>query len=248
MRTVASQLDSWQAAAGGAGWFAEFAATATGLSDALRADLDRAASVANAAFPSLRDWLRSDYLPATTGTPDDIGADRYRVLARYWTGSDLDLAEAYEWGWSEYRRIWAEMIEQAVPILPGSTPKQAMDHLEKHGQAIDGVAEIRRWLQDLMDQAMTQLNVTHFDLPDPIKVVEARIAQHGGAARTTRTRRWTSPGPARPGCRRWARRPSRSGVWSAPGTTRACPAITCSSRSGRTSPASYRRTRRRSGA
>ena len=49
VQTVASQLASWQAAAGGAGWFAEFAATATGLPDALRADLDRAASAANAA-------------------------------------------------------------------------------------------------------------------------------------------------------------------------------------------------------
>jgi uncharacterized protein (DUF885 family) len=182
VRTVASQLASWQAAAGGAGWFAEFAATAAGQPDALRADLDRAASVANAAVTSLRDWLRTDYLPATAGTPDGIGADRYRVLARYWTGSDLDLAEAYEWGWSEYRRIWAEMIEQAAPILPGGTPKLAMDHLEEHGAAIDGVAEVRRWLQDLMDQAMIQLNETHFDLPDPIKVVEARIAPAGSGA------------------------------------------------------------------
>jgi uncharacterized protein (DUF885 family) len=182
VQTVSSPLASWQAAAGGAGWFAEFAATATGLPDALRADLERAASVANAAVTSLRDWLRTDYLPAATGTPDGIGADRYRVLARYWTGSELDLAEAYEWGWSEYRRIWAEMIEQAAPILPGGTPKQAMDHLEEHGQAIDGVAEIRSWLQDLMDQAMTQLNETHFDLPDPIKVVEARIAPAGSGA------------------------------------------------------------------
>ncbi len=157
-QTVAAQLASWEAAAGGAGWFTEFAATATGLPDTLQADLERGATVANAAVTSLRYWLRTNYLPAAAGTPDGIGADRYRVLARFWTGSDLDLAEAYEWGWSEYRRIWAEMIEQAAPILPGGTPKQAMDHLETRGQAIDGVAEIRRWLQDLMDQAMAQLN------------------------------------------------------------------------------------------
>jgi uncharacterized protein (DUF885 family) len=181
-QTVAAQLASWEAAAGGAGWFTEFAATATGLPDTLQADLERGATVANAAVTSLRDWLRTNYLPAAAGTPDGIGADRYRVLARFWTGSDLDLAEAYEWGWSEYRRIWAEMIEQAAPILPGGTPKQAMDHLETRGQAIDGVAEIRRWLQDLMDQAMAQLNETHFDLPDPIKVVEARIAPAGSGA------------------------------------------------------------------
>jgi uncharacterized protein (DUF885 family) len=182
VQTVARQLDSWLAAAGGRGWFAEFTAGAAGATAALLADLDRGAEVAAGAVASLRDWLRAEYLPATAGTPDGIGADRYRVLARYWIGADLNLAEAYDWGWSEYRRIWAEMVEQAAPILPGGTPKQAMDHLEEHGLAIDGVDEIRGWLQDLLDQAMTQLNDTHFDLPAPIKAVEARIAPPGSGA------------------------------------------------------------------
>ncbi len=183
VQTVASQLASWQAAAGGKGWFAEFTGAAGGRpDDALSADLEQGAAVADAAVASLRDWLRTEYLPGTAGTPDGIGAERYRVLARNWIGADLDLAEAYDWGWSEYQRIWAEMVEQAAPILPGGTPKQAMDHLEQHGQAIDGVDEIRRWLQGLMDQAMAQLNETHFDLADPIKVVQARIAPPGSGA------------------------------------------------------------------
>ena len=49
------------------------------------------------------------------------------------------------------------------------------------------------------------------------------------------------PARAAPGCRPWAAPASRSGTWSRPGTTRASPAITCSSRSGPT----WRRTSRR---
>ena len=182
VRTVAEQLARWQDAGAGAGWFADFAAGAGSVPASLRADLDRGSAVADGAVAGLREWLLADYLPATEGTPDGIGEERYRVLARNWIGADLDLAEAYEWGWSEFQRIWAEMVADAASILPGATPKQAMDHLEHAGTAIEGEQEVRRWLQDLMDQAMAQLDGTHFDLADPLKVVEARIAPPGSAA------------------------------------------------------------------
>ena len=50
-------------------------------------------------------------------------------------------------------------------------------------RSIDGVDAIRNWLQDLMDTAMDELDGTHFDLADPVRV-EAMIApagQRGGA-------------------------------------------------------------------
>jgi uncharacterized protein (DUF885 family) len=181
VQTVAGQLAEWQSAAGGNGWFADLAATADGPA-ALHADLGRASAQADAAAASLRDWLLAEYLPGAEGTPDGVGQDRYRLAARHWNGADLDLAEAYEWGWSEYQRIWAEMETEAARILPAATPKHAMDHLEEHGQVVEGVEEVRVWLQALMDEAMANLDGTHFDLADPIKVVEARIAPPGSAA------------------------------------------------------------------
>jgi uncharacterized protein (DUF885 family) len=181
VEAVAGQLAEWQAAGDGRGWFAEFAAAADGP-ESLRADLSRAASSADAAAAGLRDWLLADYLPATLGTPDGVGEERYRITSRRWNGTDLDLLEAYEWGWAEYRRIWAEMAAETGRILPGATPKHAMDHLEEHGQIVEGVPEIRRWLQGIMDEAMANLDGTHFDLADPIKVVETRIAPAGSAA------------------------------------------------------------------
>ena len=52
--------------------------------------------------------------------PDGVGAARYPDLARAWLGTELDLAETYMWGWSEYHRIMAELAEQAERVLPGA--------------------------------------------------------------------------------------------------------------------------------
>lgn len=185
--TVMGQLRDWGAAGGGKGWFAEFAEGAD-VSSALRTRLDVAAGQAIAAAAGLRDWLGAEYLPKAEGTPDAVGADRYRLLARSWTGAHLDLTEAYEWGWSEYWRLRAEMDEQAALVLPGASVREAMQHLDRHGVAIDGVEAIRLRLQDMIDHAMSDLDGTHFDLTDQVRVLEARIAPAGSAAAPYYTR------------------------------------------------------------
>ena len=56
-----------------------------------------------------------------------------------------------------------------------------------------------------MDEAIEELDGTHFDLAERVRRVESRIAPPGSAAAPYYTRRrWTSPAPAAPGCRRWA--------------------------------------------
>jgi len=180
---VAGQLADWLATGNGHGWFSDFAAGGPADTPAsLRSDLDAAAASADASVAGLRDWLVAEYLPSAAGTPDGVGAERYLAGARRWNGTGLDLAATYEWGWSQYRQIWADMRAEADRILPGSTPVLAMRHLDTHGEVIDGVDAVRDRLQRLMDEAMTSLAGTHFDLADPIKVVEARIAPPGSAA------------------------------------------------------------------
>jgi uncharacterized protein (DUF885 family) len=179
--TVAEQLAAWQSSGGGKGWFTGFAAGADG-SGALRADLDTASATADAAVTALRDWLLSDYLPGTEGTPDGVGSERYQTTSRRWLGATLDPAEAYDWAWSQFHEISAQMEAEAAGILPGSTPREAMAYLDEHSEVVEGVEEIRVRLQALMDQAMVELDGTHFDLAEPVKVVEARIAPPGSAA------------------------------------------------------------------
>ncbi|MGO4749094.1 DUF885 domain-containing protein, partial [Streptomyces sp. 2MCAF27] len=175
--TVIGQLEEWIGTDGG--WFADFAA---GGPEALRAELDEAAAEGTGAFATLRDWLRDVYEPAVQGTPDVVGRERYRTWSRMWNGTDLDLDEAYAYGWSEYHRLHAEMRAEAEKILPGATPWEALRHLDEHGQAIEGVEETRAWLQGLMDQAIEALDGTHFDLAERVKRVESMIAPPGSAA------------------------------------------------------------------
>ena len=69
--------------------------------------------------------------PKAGGAPDAVGADRYKVWARYFNGTDLDLSDAYAYGWDEFKRLHAEMEAEAERVLPGSTPKEAMVHLDE---------------------------------------------------------------------------------------------------------------------
>jgi uncharacterized protein (DUF885 family) len=185
VHTVVGQLDEWLAGP----YYATFVATGP---ESLRPDLDRAAAAADRAVAEIRDYLRDVYAPRTEGTPDAVGRERYAVAARRWTGSDLGagrgLEEAYEWGWSEHRRILAEQRLEAEKLVPGSTPTEAMRWLGVNGPAVEGVEAIRERLQAMMDEAIEALDGTHFDLAEPVRVVEAMIAPPGSAAAPYYTR------------------------------------------------------------
>ncbi|MEV6104584.1 DUF885 domain-containing protein [Streptomyces sp. NPDC051940] len=175
--TFVVQLTEWSE---GRGWFAEFAAAGP---DSLREELDAAAEAARTGLEVLRDWMRDVYAPAVAGQPDVVGRERYATWARYFNGTDMNLDEAYAYGWSEYHRILAEMRTEAEKILPGAeTPWAAIKHLDVHGEHIEGVEEVREWLQSIMDEAIEALDGTHFELANRVKRVESRIAPPGGAA------------------------------------------------------------------
>ncbi|SFD09336.1 DUF885 domain-containing protein [Streptomyces aidingensis] len=177
--TVIGQLTEWLGDGARPDWFTAF--TADGPEE-LRGALDAAAGEAAAAVGALRDWLAGEYAAAAAGTPDVAGRERYARWVRYWNGTDLDLEEAYAYGWAEYHRLLAEMWAEADKILPGSSPWEALKHLDTEGRAVEGVPEIRAWLQNLMDEAITALDGTHFELADRVKRVESMIAPDGSAA------------------------------------------------------------------
>ncbi|NUT25731.1 MAG: DUF885 domain-containing protein [Streptomyces sp.] len=178
--TFVEQLTEWADTGEGRGWFEDFASAGP---ESLRAELDEAARAATASVVELRDWMRDVYAPAIEGAPNTVGRERYARCARYFNGTDLDLDEAYAYGWSEYHRLLGEMKKEAEKILPGAaTPWVALAHLDEHGRHIDGVDEVRDWLQSLMDEAIEKLDGTHFELAEPVRKVESCIAPPGGAA------------------------------------------------------------------
>jgi uncharacterized protein (DUF885 family) len=183
VETVAGQLDAWLTA----DWFRDFAAAGP---EAHRAELDAAAAGATQALDELRTYFRTRYLPspAVAGAPDGVGRERYLRGARQWTGSDLDLADAYAYGWEEYHRLAAEMRQVADEILPGEPLLAALHHLETEGEALEGEDAIRGWLQDLTDEALDSLSGRHFDIAAPVRRVETMIAPAGSAAAPYYTR------------------------------------------------------------
>ncbi|MGY4982645.1 DUF885 domain-containing protein [Streptomyces sp. 900105755] len=178
--TFVGQLGEWADTGDGTGWFEQFAASGP---EALRTELDTAARFATEAVVALRDWMRDVYEPAIEGSPDVVGRERYARWVRYFNGTDLDLDEAYAYGWSEYHRLLGEMKAEAEKVLPGAaTPWVALAHLDEQGTHIDGVDEVRGWLQAVMDEAIEKLDGTHFDLAERVRRVESRIAPPGSAA------------------------------------------------------------------
>ncbi|MEO6880509.1 MAG: DUF885 domain-containing protein [Mycobacteriaceae bacterium] len=181
VRTAIEQITSWL----DDGYFPSLVTAApTGL----RPGLDEAVAAAEEGCRQLREFLQVTYLPAVLGEPDICGRSRYARCARQWTGSEVDLDEAYAWAWTELARIDADLRLEAEKVRPGATPSEAMAWLNTDGDAVQGEEAIRERLQQMMDTAIAELDGTHFDLAEPVKVVEAMIAPAGGAAAPYYTR------------------------------------------------------------
>ena len=180
----ALQAETWGGLDNGDEPFFRALATRYGQSanGALGASLSRAADDATAAYAEIAAWLRETYAPMAVER-DAVGADRYALQARLFCGMDLDLGETYEWGWEELYRIEHAMREVGERILPGATIPEVIEHLETdEHRVIDGVDKFRRWLQELIDRSISELNGTHFDMAEPLRRCEAMIAPAGGSA------------------------------------------------------------------
>src|SRR5207344_870863 len=90
----------------------------------------------------------------------------------------IDLDETYAWGFAALARLEAEMREVAAQIAgPGATVDRAVEVLEADpARSIPGEEAFREWMQALADKAIVELHGTHFDIPEPVRRIEARIA------------------------------------------------------------------------
>ncbi len=180
---TAEQCETWAGLRGGTSFFAEFVAGAdevAGVDNALRTDLRTGASAAASAYADLAHFLRTELAPKAP-EKDAVGAEIYRPWSRFFTGADLDLNEAYAWGWEEFFRIEAEMKQVANRIKPGATLAEAAAVLDADPRyRVHGNDGLQAWMQRLSDQALADLRGVHFDIPDPLMKLECRIAPPGG--------------------------------------------------------------------
>jgi uncharacterized protein (DUF885 family) len=143
--------------------------------------LERAIATGREAFRALRAFLVERYLANAT-VEEAAGRGRYARAARQFLGIDLDLEDTYAWGWEEVARLAAEMRVTAHRIAPGASLREAADLLDADpGRTIEGEAALIAWLQSVQDTAVRNLDGSHFDIPEPVKRIEARIAPPGGA-------------------------------------------------------------------
>jgi uncharacterized protein (DUF885 family) len=142
----------------------------------LRGRLESAVAAASRALEDFAGFLAGELAPRAPER-DALGADRYRLGVRDFLGTELDLEETYAWGWRELARIEAEMAEAAARIAPGEPVAAVRAALDADpAYRIRGAEAFRAWIQELADGAIADLDGRHFDIPEPLRRVECRIA------------------------------------------------------------------------
>jgi len=168
----------------------------TGVPDSLRGELDAAARAATAATAGLGAFLSAELLPLAR-EKDACGPEVYARASRSFLGAAVDLDEAYAWSWEEIARLRAELARVSSLIKPGATREEAVAILDKDpARRIDGRENFRAWMQELAERTISQLDGTHFDIPQPAHRIEAAIAptNDGGIYYTEPSEDWSRPG------------------------------------------------------
>jgi uncharacterized protein (DUF885 family) len=161
----------------------------------LAAELAVAAVAADSGYAEIARYLREDYAPRATET-DAVGADRYAIGARLSLGADIDVKDAYQWGWAELDRIEAEMVAEAARVKPGASIAEAEAILDQT-EFVVGEDAYLGWLQEQHDQAIERLNGVQFDIAAPLRTIQAVLARgstSGAAYYTAPSEDLTRPG------------------------------------------------------
>lgn len=195
LREAAKLVDGWLA---GTSVFDALVAPARsdGTGSALADDLERHARDAGAAFVATADAYRD--LAPRGRDKEAVGREQYARDSRYFLGTDIDLDETYAWGWEELHRLETEMAEVAAQIAgPGASVDEAVALLEGDAsRRIEGAERFRDWMQEHADRTLADLADTHFDIPEPVRRIECRIAptQDGGIYYTPPSEDFSRPG------------------------------------------------------
>jgi uncharacterized protein (DUF885 family) len=185
-----------------ANWTKEGEGVYTGLvgrldaSGALLGELERAARAAEQATAEIGGFVTRELLPLAV-QPDAVGRERYARASREFLGAAVDLDEAYEYGWSEVRRLDAEQRRVAGLIKPGASVEEAMELLDGDPQRrIAGREKFRAWMQELAERTIDEVHGVHFDIPEPARRIEACLAPtgDGGVYYTGPSEDWSRPG------------------------------------------------------
>jgi uncharacterized protein (DUF885 family) len=193
---VAKQCEVWTDTNGDNFYAALAQRAGAGAAPALRADLESAADRAREATAETGRFLKYDLAPRGRAK-EAAGPEMYDRAIRYFLGAEVDVLEAYAWGFEELARLESEMHEVADKIVPGGSVDEAVDALDADpARNIHGKEAFRAWMQDLADRAISELNGAHFDIPEPVRRIECQLAptSDGGIYYTGPSEDFSRPG------------------------------------------------------
>ncbi|HET6653753.1 MAG TPA: DUF885 domain-containing protein [Nocardioides sp.] len=193
---VASQVRQWTGQQGSGGNFFTGFVDGSHRQGRLREGLDRHAREASEATAAFGRFLDEELAPRGRET-EACGPDLYSLGSRYFLGSDVDLLETYAWGWEELARIEKDMVRVSGQIVPGGSIDDAVAALDADpARNITGKQEFAAWMQELADRTITEMADVHFDIPEPIRRIECRIAptSDGGIYYTGPSEDFSRPG------------------------------------------------------
>jgi uncharacterized protein (DUF885 family) len=162
----------------------------------LNAELQARAATAADAYRNLATVLGCDIRPRARAQ-DAVGKDAYRLFSRAFLGATVDLEETYAWGLQQLDDIVAEQESTAARIYPGASVPETLRRLDADPRyRIEGTELLRSWMQNLSDRAVQSLADTHFDIAEPLRRLECRIAptQNGGIYYTGPSEDLSRPG------------------------------------------------------
>lgn len=191
---VASQVRGWTGQEGAAGDF--FAGLVAAAPDARREALAKVAASASEAYAEFGRFIESDLVPRGREV-DGVGHERYSLASRTFLGATVDLEETYRWGWEELKRIEDDMAATARRIVPGGSVADAVVALDADPSRDLGSREaFRAWMQEKSDTILATFNGTHFDIAEPIRRLECKVApvNDGGAWYTPPSEDLSRPG------------------------------------------------------
>jgi uncharacterized protein (DUF885 family) len=142
-----------------------------------------AAQVAEKSSAQTATYLKNEYM-AIANPNDAVGAERYAVWSRFFTGAKLDLRATYEWGMADLKAINERMWVLAEQIKPGAKSLRevadVLDHDPRY--VIKGKENVIKFLQDFTDAAIKRMDGEFFEIDERIKICEARLAPEGSAS------------------------------------------------------------------
>ncbi len=149
--------------------------------DTLRARLVAGVAAGKAAFATLAAYLREEYA-ADAGEIDAVGEERYRWEAARMLGTEIDPHETYRWGWSEVAALRARMEEVAEDIVAGGGVAEALKVLKTDPDRLAATPhDLVSFLEDRLTEALERLAGSHFDVPEPIRRCDVKLAPPGGS-------------------------------------------------------------------